>query len=421
MSGALTGIRAWQALDSRGRPTVAVAVRTEGGARGRVVVPSGASTGRHEAHELRDGGASYDGMAVTGAVAHVHELVAPRLLGMPVGDQAALDTAMTDLDPTPGLGRIGANAVLAVSLACLCAAADQAGAELFEHLDDGAGPLLPRPMFNIVSGGAHAGRQVDIQDVLAIPLRAGSFAEALEIGSRIRAGTASAFQARGLPTSLVADEGGLAGPLGSNRAALELVHEGIQRAGLVPGLDAGIALDVAATQLLQGGRYALASEGRALSSSELVDEIGSWIDPYAVVSVEDPLAEDDWDGWAYATAELGDRVQLVGDDLFVTNAERLHRGVSSGTANAVLVKPNQIGTVSGAVELMAVARGAGYRTVVSARSGDTEDHWLADLAVGWRAGQIKVGSTTRSERTSKWNRLLEIEDLLGPRARLALA
>jgi enolase len=419
MSGTLTEIRSWQALDSRGRPTVAVAVRTDDGSTGRVVVPSGASTGRHEARELRDGGAAYAGMGVTEAVAHVRGEIGPRLIGMPIWAQDTIDSTLAEVDGSPDFGRLGANAALAVSLACLCAAADHSGVELFEHLDDSSEFLLPRPMFNIVSGGAHAGRQLDIQDVLAVPLVALSFAEALEVGSRVRAGTAAAFEARGLVTSLVADEGGLAGPLESNRAALELVHEGIQRAGLVPGQEVGIAIDVAATQLYRDGTYTLSSERRSLTSRELVEEIDHWIDLYDVVSVEDPLAEDDWDGWTLATDVMGHRVQLVGDDLFVTNAERLGRGVSTGVANAVLVKPNQIGCVSRTVELMSVARKAGYATVVSARSGDTEDSWLADLAVGWRAGQIKVGSTTRSERTAKWNRLLEIEDLLGPRARLA--
>ncbi|MFF6983483.1 phosphopyruvate hydratase [Streptomyces sp. NPDC008343] len=419
MSGILTDLRAWQALDSRGRPTVAVAVRTDDGAVGRVIVPSGASTGRHEARELRDGGASYDGMAVLSAVTNVREKIAPVVLGRPASDQAGIDAALEAVDGTSDLGVLGANAVLAVSLATLCAAADHSGRELFEYLDSSRDILLPRPMFNIVSGGAHAGRQLDIQDVLAIPLRAESFAEALEIGTRVRAGTACAFEARNLPTSLVADEGGLAGPLGSNCVALELVHEGIERAGLQPGRDVGIALDVAATQLYRDGRYWLTCDGRDLSAQAMVAEIAGWLRRYDVVSVEDPLAEDDWEGWELATKVLGGRSQLIGDDLFVTNVTRLQRGVSQGIGNAVLVKPNQIGTVSRTADLMVAARQAGYATVVSARSGDTEDTWLADLAVGWRAGQIKVGSTTRSERTAKWNRLLEIEELVGSRGRLA--
>ncbi|WP_395695208.1 phosphopyruvate hydratase [Nocardioides sp.] len=421
MTGTITDLRAWQALDSRGRPTVAVSIRTDDGSRGRVVVPSGASTGRHEARELRDGGTAYGGMAVTRAVANVRERIAPALLGLPISHQGLIDATLEAVDGTRDLEQLGANAVLAVSLATLCAAADHGGHELFEHLDGSREVLLPRPMFNIVSGGAHAGRQLDIQDVLAIPLRATSFADALEIGVRVRAGTAEAFETRGLPTSLVADEGGLAGQLESNRAALELVHEGIDRAGLQPGWDVGIALDVAATQFFHDGRYRLTLDGRTLTADELIAEIEDWMQRYHVVSIEDPLAEDDWEGWAVATKILGERTQLIGDDLFVTDVARLERGVAAGIGNAVLVKPNQIGTVSRTTDLMHAARRAGYATVVSARSGDTEDSWLADLAVGWRAGQVKVGSTTRSERTAKWNRLVEIEELVGDRGRLARA
>jgi enolase len=270
-------------------------------------------------------------------------------------------------------------------------------------------PVLPLPMVNVVSGGAHAGGLVDVQDLLVVPVGARTFAQAIEWASRVRAGTAEAFRARGHDPSLVADEGGLAARLASNRAALDLLLEGIERSGLRPGTEAAIAIDVAATQLLSDGAYVLASEGRTVTAAELVDELASWVDAYPIVSIEDVVGEDDREGWRRATTHLADRVQLLGDDLFVTSPERLAAGIADGIANAVLVKPNQIGTLTTTREVVGIAHEAGYATVLSARSGETEDSWLADLAVGWRTGQIKVGSTTRSERTAKWNRLLRIE------------
>jgi enolase len=396
---------AWEALDSRGTPTVACAVRLESGAEGEAIVPSGASTGTHEAHERRDGGERYGGKGVRDAVEAFRTEIAPALVGR---DPDAVDAALRELDGTPNLERLGANAVLAASVACARAAAASRGLPLWAALADGP-PLLPMPMVNIVSGGAHAGGVVDVQDLLAVPVGAATFAEAIEWVSRVRAATATAFRDRGHDASLVADEGGLAARLPSNRAALDLLLEGIERSGLDPGVEVAIAIDVAATQLLADGRYELASEGRSVTGAELVDEIAGWVDAYPIVSVEDVAAEDDGEAWPYATERLGGRVQLLGDDLFVTSPERLEAGIRDGIANAVLVKPNQIGTLATARQVVELARGAGYATVLSARSGETEDSWLADLAVGWRTGQIKVGSTTRSERTAKWNRLLRIE------------
>ncbi|GIF73554.1 phosphopyruvate hydratase [Asanoa siamensis] len=398
-------VRGWEALDSRGRPTVACRVLLDGGAVGLATVPSGASAGSHEAVELRDGGARYGGRGVRTAVSHVEGVLAAAVAGV---DVAAVDDALPSV-ASPPYASVGANAVLAVSVAAARAAAADAGVSLARHLT-GAGPLLlPMPMVNVVSGGAHAGSAIDIQDVLVVPHAAGSFAEAIEWASAVRAATARlALDGGHDAAALVADEGGLGLRLPTNRAALELVVDGIEAAGLTGRV--GLALDLAATEFFADGAYQLRREGRHLTAAELVDEVASWCVDYPVLSVEDPLAEDDWAGWAAVTARLPG-VQLVGDDLFVTDLSRLSRGVSAGVANAVLVKPNQNGLVSGAAAVVAAARSAGYRTIVSARSGETEDAWVADLAVGWRAGQIKVGSTHRSERTAKWNRLLEFEAL----------
>jgi len=416
----IADVHAWQALDSRGRPTVGVTVTTSAGHVGRVVVPSGASTGSHEAVELRDRESAYAGWGVRGAVRNVNDVIGPALTGKRVRDQVAIDTVLEELDGTPNLARLGANAVLAVSIATYVCAAESARMPLYAYVDEEAGDLLlPRPMFNIVSGGAHAGRLIDIQDVLAVPLAAETFDEALEVGCRVRAGTAAAFDARKLESNLVADEGGLAGRLAGNRDALDLVVEGIERSGLTPGVDVGIALDIAATQFHGGTTYTLRAEGRALSTAELVAELRDWCEGYPIVSIEDPLAEDDWEGWVQASRTLGEGRQLLGDDLFATNLQRLQRGVELAAGNAVLVKPNQAGTITRTRAVIRYARAHGYATVLSARSGDTEDCWLADLAVGWRTGQIKVGSTMRSERTAKWNRLLEIESRAGGRSRLA--
>jgi enolase 1/2/3 len=409
---------AWEALDSRGTPTVACEVRLAEGAVGAAIAPSGASTGRHEARELRDGDGRYGGKGARRAVASVNDIVAPEIVGRDAGDQEALDVALRALDGTPDLSRLGANAVLAVSIAAALAAADAEDVPLWRRL--GGSGLLPLPMVNVISGGAHArGAGVDVQDFLVVPVGAGSFAEAIEWAAGVRAATSELAAARGLGAALVADEGGLGPGLPSNRAGLELLLEGIERAGLSPGTEVSMAVDVAATQLTAGDGYRLATEGRTLDAGSLVDELEAWCRDFPVVSLEDPLAEDDWEGWAEATRRLGNRVQLLGDDLFVTGIERLERGIAEGVANALLVKPNQCGTLTDARAALTRAQAAGYATVVSARSGDTEDSWLADLAVGWAAGQIKVGSTMRSERTAKWNRLLRIEAELGAAAAFA--
>ncbi|MFW3385170.1 UNVERIFIED_CONTAM: phosphopyruvate hydratase [Kocuria sp. CPCC 205274] len=417
----ISHVLAWEALDSRGKPTVGCEVRLTGGARGQAVVPSGASTGRHEARELRDGGDRYNGNGVRGAVANVNTVLAETVLGLDATDQSVVDTALRAADGTVDLGRLGSNAVLAVSIATAVAAAEGRHLPLYQAVaDPGTAPLLPLPMINILSGGAHAGRSIDVQDFLAVPLGARTFAEAIEYCARVRQGTAEVLAEQNLPVALVADEGGLGPVLPTNKAALEMVVAGVQRAGLTPGTDVGIAIDVAATQFLaQDGHYVLAAEGdRRLTPAELVEELAQWCAHYPIVSLEDALAEDDWAGWQVATARLGEQ-QLLGDDLFVTNPTRLERGITDRVANAVLVKPNQIGTLTDAHTVVRRAQQADYRTVLSARSGETEDTWLADLAVGWRTGQIKVGSTMRSERTAKWNRLLRIEAELGDAAQYA--
>jgi enolase len=421
----------WEALDSRGRPTVACHVRLVGGGEGRAVVPSGASTGGHEAHELRDRDERYDGYGTRNAVRNLNEVLAPILVGMDAVDRAAADTTMEELDGTHDLRRLGANAVLALSVALTVAAANGLGRPLWQVLDGGTEPLLPLPMVNILSGGAHARQALDIQDVLAVPVGARNFAQAIEWASRVRSATAQLLDARGGSSSLVADEGGLAAALATNEAALALVTDGIGRAGLVPGDQVALAVDIAANQIFEDGGYHLKVDDRTFSARDWVEELARWRARYPIVSLEDVLAEDDWAGWRAAVGlmdGLGRLVapgplvapgQLIGDDLFATQLSRLERGITEGVANAILVKPNQAGSVTRAERVLRAAQGAGFGTIVSARSGDTEDSWLADLAVGWRSGQIKVGSTTRSERTAKWNRLLEIEATAGRRARFA--
>lgn len=405
----IVDVDAWEALDSRGRPTVAGLVRLAGGASGVATVPSGASVGTYEAHELRDGGERYEGRGVRHAVDNVRTVLREAVLGLDASEQHHLDTVLRETDGTLDLAHLGANAVLAVSLAAALAAAECSRLPLYRYLAGrGVEPLLPLPMVNIVSGGAHAAGAVDIQDVLAVPLNAASFAEAMELVGRVRAGTVAVAADDGYATALVADEGGLGLPLPDNRAALELVVRGVERAGLRPGEDIGLALDVAATQFFHDGRYALAAEDRVYEPDEWLAVLAQWAAELPIVSIEDPMGDEDWEGWTAATRDLRG-VQLLGDDLFVTSTQRLERGIADGIANAVLVKPNQSGTLDGARVVVERAKAAGYATVVSARSGETEDYWLADLAVGWRAGQIKVGSTTRSERTAKWNRLLRIE------------
>jgi enolase len=402
-------VLAYEALDSRGRPTVACVVRLEGGAEGEALVPSGASTGSHEARELRDGGARFEGYGVSAAVASVNGPVAGALRGVDAADQAEVDRRLRDLDGTEDLGRIGANAVLAASVACLKAAAANAGMPVYRWLAGDRRLELPMPMINILSGGAHAAGVLDFQDYLAIPVGAATFSQALEWSARVRFAASGLLAARGVATNLVADEGGLAAAVPGNEAAVALVADAIVKAGLRPMEDVAIGIDVAATQFLRDGGYDLASEDRRLTTAELVAMVSDWCGRWPILSIEDPLAEDDWDGWRACTTNLGGSAQLVGDDLFTTSQSRLERGIAGRVANTILIKPNQNGTVSGTAAVLQTARRAGYGTVVSARSGETEDAVLSDLAVGWFAGQIKVGSTQRSERTAKWNRLLRIE------------
>jgi len=412
-------VTAWEALDSRGTPTVACEVVLAGGGTGVVVVPSGASTGVHESYELRDGGERYGGRGVRRAVEHVAGELAASVRGLSADDQCAVDDALRAADGTAALERLGANAVLAVSIACAVAAADGRREPLYRSVVDGAGaPLLPLPMINVFSGGAHARGAIDVQDFLAVPVGAESFAQALEWVWRVRRAAAELLSEQGLQAALVADEGGLGPALPSNRAALEILTRAIVRSGLTPLDDVAVAVDVAAGQLLGEDGYRLASEGRTVGADELVAEVAAWAASFPLVSVEDPVGDDDWDGWARAGARLAG-VQLLGDDLFATDLERVRRGIREGVASGVIVKPNQTGTLSSAQAVVEEARQAGYATVLSARSGDTEDSWLADLAVAWRTGQIKVGSTTRSERTAKWNRLLRIEAELGDDAEFA--
>jgi enolase len=408
---AIESVEAWEALDSRGTPTVGCEVRLVGGGSGSVTVPSGASTGSHEAWEMRDGGERYGGRGVAGAVDSVTRRIAPALRGTDAADQTGVDGLMVEIDGTPGLSNLGANAVLAVSLACSLSVASQLRIPLYRVLAAEEAPLLPLPMVNIISGGAHAGWSMDVQDLLVVPVGAESFAQAIEWAWRVRAAAAELVAGRGLTAALVADEGGLGPTLNSARDGLEILVSAIERAGLEPRSDVAIAIDVAATQLgTEAGGYRF---GGGLADSEsVVATIAEWARDFPLVSVEDPVGEDDWNGWRSASDGLAG-IQLLGDDLFVTNADRLEQGSRESIANAILVKPNQNGTLSGAREVVEQARHSGYATVLSARSGETEDAWLADMSVAWRTGQIKVGSTTRSERTAKWNRLLRIEAELG--------
>jgi enolase len=410
-------VHARQVLDSRGRPTVEADVTLRDGSFGRASVPSGASTGSAEAHELRDGDSTlYAGLSVLKAIAHVNGEIAAALADRDAMDQRDVDARMVALDGTPNLSRLGANAVLAVSLAAARAAATSRGQPLFDRVREIAGLrqlVMPVPMVNILSGGLHASRGMDVQDFLAVPARATSIADAIHIASRVRNAATDEARARGLPT-LLADEGGISPGLPTGRDALDMMLRIIERVGLRPGDDVAIAIDVAATSLQRpDGRYALAREGRVASAQEMIDMLAAWTRDYPVVSIEDGLGEEDWDAWSTLTQRLGRHVQLVGDDLFTTHPQRLARGVRDGAANGVLVKANQNGTLSGTIDLIAQAKAAGYATIVSARSGETEDAFMADLAVGTAAGQIKIGSLRTSSTVAKYNQLLRIEEACG--------
>jgi enolase len=416
---AIASIHARQVLDSRGNPTVEVEVALESGARGLAAVPSGASTGEFEAVELRDGGEAWAGKGVSRAVGNVNGELAEALRGMDAADQAAIDARMIELDGTPNKGRLGANAILGVSLATAKAAAMDAGLPLFRYLGGLYGTaepkLLPVPMMNVLNGGAHADNSVDFQEFMVVPAGATSFSECLRMGTEVFHALKKSLSAAG-HTTAVGDEGGFAPDLESNEAALQAVLAGVEAAGHEPGADVFIALDPATSEVFEGGAYVLEHEGRSLSSVEMADYWESACDRYPIVSIEDGMDEEDWDGWKLLTERLGERVQLVGDDLFVTSPERLRRGIELGVGNSILVKVNQIGTLSETLEAIRIASEAGYTAVISHRSGETEDTTIADLAVATGAGQIKTGAPSRSDRVAKYNRLLRIEEELGGNA-----
>jgi enolase len=413
--GATTIKRVWarEILDSRGRPTVEVDIELSEGSLGRASVPSGASTGRHEAHELRDGDhARYGGLGVRGAVGNVVETIAPAIVGRDPFDQPELDRLLIELDGTPDKSRLGANAILGVSAAVARAAASARRLPLWRYLSRGGEAVLPLPMVNIVSGGLHASGALAFQDFLIIPIGAASYREALETGYDVRAATGDLLAERGL-SILKADEGGFGPALDRPEAVLDLLEAAIRRAGRTPGSDVALAIDVAASHFFSDGAHRPRAESAAVAAAGFIDRLENLVDRYPIVSIEDGLAEDDWEAWAELTRRLGHRVQLLGDDLFTTNPARLDRGIDAGVANAVLVKMNQIGTVTETIDVVERAHAAGYATVVSARSGETEDPFLADFAVATAAGQIKIGSLAQSERLSKYNQLLRIEEELG--------
>ena len=414
---AIAKVHAREVLDSRGNPTVEAEVHTESGARGRAMVPSGASTGRHEARELRDGDpARFGGKGVRLAVANVREQIGPRLHGLPVTDQPRIDAALCALDGTPDKSRLGANAILAVSLACARAGAALRNLPLWRYLDRESRARLPLPMVNLISGGLHAGGNLDFQDFLLLPVGARSYAEALEMAVAVYRSLGRTLTRHGFDGVLVGDEGGYGPRLNSNEQAVEMILEAIAGAGMTPGKEAALALDVASSHFFRDGTYRLgATSGAALTAAEMADLLERWVNSFPILSIEDGMAEDDWDSWKALTTRLGRRVQLVGDDLFATNPDRLRRGIAAGVANSVLVKVNQVGTLTETLEVIALARSAGYRPVVSARSGETEDCFLADLAVASGAGQIKIGSVARSERLAKYNQLLRIGEEMGDR------
>ena len=402
-------------LDSRGNPTVEAEVFTEGGF-GRAIVPSGASTGTHEAAELRDGGPHYMGKAVGNAVSHILDTISPALIGVEATRQEEIDLRMADLDGTPNKANLGANAILAVSLATARAAAASLELPLFRYLGGPSARLLPVPCLNVLNGGAHAANSVDIQEFMLVPAGFPSFSESLRAGVEVYHALKRVIAGRGLTTN-VGDEGGFAPDLATNNAALDLLVEAIEEAGYKPGDEIALALDVAATEFHREGRYEL--EGRELTSAEMVDYLAGLAERYPLVSIEDGMSEDDWDGWKALTARLGDNIQLVGDDIFVTNEEFLRRGIAESSANAILIKVNQIGSVSETLHTMETAEGAGFGRMISHRSGETEDTFIAHLAVATNAGQIKTGAPARGERTAKYNQLLRIEEMMGSEARYA--
>jgi enolase len=409
-------IHAMQILDSRGNPTLEVEVVLNDGTLGRAAAPSGASTGAFEAVELRDGGAEYGGKAVGKAVRGVIDEIQPVLLGYEAGDQRLIDQALIDLDGTPDKSRLGANAIVGVSMAVARAAAESAGLPVFRYLGGPNAHVLPVPQMNILNGGAHADNNVDVQEFMVLPIGAGTFAEALRMGAETYHSLKSVLKQHGLATG-VGDEGGFAPDLAHNRAALDLIVEAIGKAGLEPGQDVALGLDAAASEFYSDGAYRF--EGSPRTAADMTAIYASWLDAYPIVSIEDPLAEEDWPGWSELTARLGGRVQVVGDDIFVTNPERLRRGIAERSANSLLVKLNQIGTLTETLNAVALAQRSQFSCVISHRSGETEDTTIADLAVATNSGQIKTGAPARSERVAKYNQLLRIEELLGEAASYA--
>ena len=412
----IQALGAREILDSRGNPTVEVEIELEDGTQARAAVPSGASTGAFEAAELRDGGARYLGKGVEKAIAFLNNEIAPEIIGFDAQDQRLIDAAMIELDGTKNKSRMGANAILGASLAVAKASAESADLSLFRYLGGPNAHLLPVPMMNILNGGAHADTNVDIQEFMIAPIGAPTFRESLRWGTEIYHALKAVLKARGLATS-VGDEGGFAPNLESNRAALDLILEAITAAGFKPGVDIALAMDVAATEFYENGKYKF--EGALKTSDEMIAYYTSLVDAYPLVSIEDPLNEEDWAGWTEMTSVLGRRIQIVGDDLFVTNPERLARGIAGNTANALLVKVNQIGTLTETIDAVEMAHHASYRTMMSHRSGETEDTTIADLAVALNCGQIKTGAPARTERVAKYNQLLRIEEELAGGARFA--
>ena len=412
-------VYAREVLDSRGNPTVEVEVALESGAVGRAIVPSGASTGAFEAVELRDGDKGrYIGKGVEKAVANVNEIIAPELEGMDAFDQPAIDALMIELDGTHNKGKLGANAILGVSMAVARAAAEELGLPLFQYIGGVNAKQLPVPMMNILNGGEHADNSVDVQEFMILPVGAKSFREGLRMGAEVFHSLKKVLSERGLACG-VGDEGGFAPNLGSNREALELIVEAIEKAGYKPGDDVRLGLDVAATEMYdkETKLYDLKHEGKKLTAEQMVDLYEEWVNNFPIVTIEDGLDEEDWDGWKVLTERLGKKVQLVGDDLFVTNTERLERGIEAGVANSILIKVNQIGTITETLDAIEMAKRAGYTAVISHRSGETEDTTIADLAVAVNAGQIKTGAASRTDRVAKYNQLLRIEEMVGEQAR----
>ena len=412
-------VYAREVLDSRGNPTVEVEVVLEDGAMGRAIVPSGASTGAFEAVELRDGDKGrYLGKGVETAVANVNEIIAPEIEGMDAFDQPAIDAIMIELDGTPNKGKLGANAILGVSMAVARAAADEIGLPLFQYLGGVNAKQLPVPMMNILNGGEHADNNVDVQEFMILPVGACCFKEGLRMGAEVFHSLKKVLGEKGLACG-VGDEGGFAPNLGSNREALELIVEAITKAGYKPGEDVMLGLDVAATEMYnkETKKYVLAGEGKELTAAEMVALYEDWSNNFPIITIEDGLDEEDWDGWKLLTEKLGNKLQLVGDDLFVTNTERLEKGIENGAANSILVKVNQIGTITETLDAIEMAKRAGYTAVISHRSGETEDSTIADLAVAVNAGQIKTGAPSRTDRVAKYNQLLRIEEMVGEQAR----